>query len=53
MTKLVILTVAALALSSVVASAQTASQKAYVERAPTASQYTSYEAAPLIFGVAY
>ena len=51
MTRLVILTVAALAVSSVVASAQTTnvSQKTYVERAPVASWYSE----PLIFGVTY
>jgi hypothetical protein len=52
MTRLVLLTVAALAVSSAVASAQT-SQKAYVERAPTTSQDYSYVAQPLILGVAY
>ena len=50
MTKLLLLTLAALAVSSAVASAQTVSQKVYVERAPMAY---SYMAQPLILGVAY
>ncbi|HEX4407361.1 MAG TPA: hypothetical protein VH206_01185 [Xanthobacteraceae bacterium] len=54
MTRLVIITLAALTLSGVAASAQTRSDstKAYTDRAPGYSQ-TYYAGMPLVYGVAY
>jgi hypothetical protein len=55
MTRLVIITLAALTISGVAASAQTRSDtgtKVYTERAPGYSQVLSYNA-PIILGVTY